>query len=219
MDEGPPPDSDRQPLPSEDVPCNADGVMSKQRAVPVDMHVPHAFNVIFAPIYSSSFTLWPPLHLTPHTKTMSPALDPPNAGVSYPLAHDCRPLSTASGQRAEAARPAQGRKACIDSLAGTPFALSFPLVARHGHGAFTLLSMRAVESPLGCMLLADGHPRTEAHTTLLVGEQMDCSDDLPVTGGHPIKGGVALAPPSHPCPVAESVGPSINTGDSVGLDD
>ena len=34
-----------------------------------------------------------------------------------------------------------------------------------------------------------------------------------------MKGGVALAPPSHPCPVAESVGPSINTSESVGLDD
>ena len=161
--------------------------MSKRKAVPVAMHVTHACNVIFAPIYSLSFTLWHHLHLIPHTKTMNPALDPPNAGVSYPLAHDCRPPSTAPGQRAEAARPAKGRRARVDSLAGTPFALSFPLVARHGHGDFTLLSMRAVESPLGCMLLADGHPRTEAHTTLLVGEQMDCSDDLPVTGGHPIK--------------------------------
>ena len=183
------------------------------------MHVAHAFNVIFAPIYLPSFTLWPPLHLTPHTKTISPAPDPPNVGVSYPLAHDCRPLSTASGQRAEAARPAQGGTACIDNLAGTPFALTFPLVAQHGHGDFTLLSMRAVESPRGCMLLADGHPRTEAHTTTLVSEQMDCSDDFRVTGDHPIKGSVALAPPSHPCPDPESVGPSINTGDSVGLDD
>ena len=69
------------------------------------------------------------------------------------------------------------------------------------------------------MLLADGHPRTEAHPTTLVSEQMDCSDDFPAAGGHPIKGDVALAPLLHPCPDAESVGPSISTGDSVSLDD
>ena len=165
MEEGPPPDDDGQPLPSEDAPRFEGRTTSKRTGTLGDMHVDHACNVIYAPFCLSPLA---PCHLQPlHTTTKfeDTALDPHGAGMSYPPAHDCRPSRTAPGQRVKAISSTVGGKACHDGPSGTPFDLTFPLIARHDRGDFTLLSMRAVGTPQGCLSLVDDLLRTESLTT------------------------------------------------------
>ena len=129
------------------------------------MHVNHACNVIYAPFCLLPLAL---CHLQPpHTikNFEDTALDPHGAGMSYPPAHDCRPSRIAPGQRVKAISKAVGGKACHDGPSGTPFALTFPLIARHDRGKFTLLSMRAVETPQGRLSLVDDPLGTESLTT------------------------------------------------------
>jgi len=79
VEEGPPPDDDGQPLPSEDVPRTEDRMTSKRVGTLVDMHVDHACNIIYAPFCLPSFTLqhFPPLHTK--IKFEDTALDPHRA--------------------------------------------------------------------------------------------------------------------------------------------
>ncbi len=121
MEEGPPPDDDGQPLPSEDAPRTEDRTMSKRVGKLVDMHVAHACNIIYAPFCLPSLTLrhLPPLHA--QLKIEDTALDPHHAGVSEPPAHDYRPLHTAFGRCARAISTAAGGNTYVDGLVGTPF--------------------------------------------------------------------------------------------------
>ena len=135
--------------------------------------------------------------------------------MSYPPAHDCRPSCTAPGQRVEAISTAVGGKACHDGSSGTPFALTFPLIARHDRGKFTLLSMRAVETPQGRLSLVDDPLGTESLTTTPDDGQMDCSDDSAVTGGRPTEGGGVSAHP-HVIVMNLSLSDSVSTQLSVG---
>jgi hypothetical protein len=215
VEEGPPPDDDGQPLPSEDAPRTEDRTTSKRLGTLVDMHVDHACNIIYAPFCLPLLTLrhLPPLHA--QLKIENTALDPHHAGVSEPPAHDYRPSHTAFERCERAISTAAGGNAYVDSLVGTPFALTFPLIARHDQGAFILLSMREVGPPRGHLSLVDDHPCTGLHTTMSHNGMMDCSDDPGDIGGQPTKGGVAMTPSSHHCPDAVSVGPGITTVDSV----
>ena len=155
MEEGPLSFDDWQPLPSVDGPHGEDRTMSKRTEVRVDMHAHHAFNLIYAPSCLPSYAPQNPLPssaATPELKCTT--LDPSGTGVSCPLPH-YRPPSTASGQRAGAVSAALGGKAHDDGPSGTPFALLFPLIARHGHGTFTLLSMREAVATSDRLSLVD----------------------------------------------------------------